>query len=150
MNGTFERRAIAEFSFPVSVGDLVLLDVDADADLDIAFTRYDATTKRFKLSLIENLLPHAGDANRDGRFDSADLVHVFQIGEYEDGAVGNSTWEEGDWDGDGDFTTTDLVLAFQLGLYERKSLMAPVVTESAVDAWFDFAIADKRPNSFVA
>ena len=58
-----------------------------------------------------------GDANGDGYFDSADLVTVFQAGEYEDEIAANSTFAEGDWDGDGDFTTADLVLAFQSGSY---------------------------------
>lgn len=57
----------------------------------------------------------AGDANRDGIFDSADLVLAWQAGEYEDGHPKNSTWAEGDWNGDGDFTSADLVLAFQKG-----------------------------------
>ncbi len=58
-----------------------------------------------------------GDANRDGIFNSSDLVHVFQIGEYEDDIAGNSTFESGDWNGDGDFTTRDLVLAFQYSAF---------------------------------
>lgn len=58
-----------------------------------------------------------GDANRDGQFDSTDLLLVFTSGEYEDLRPGNSTWEEGDWDGDGDFTTADMILAFQNGGY---------------------------------
>ena len=37
-----------------------------------------------------------GDANRDGYFDSSDLVAVFQQGEYEDGIAENSSWTEGD------------------------------------------------------
>ena len=45
-------------------------------------------------------------------FDSADLVHVFAAGEYEDGVPLNSTWADGDWDGSGDFNTTDLICAF--------------------------------------
>lgn len=56
-----------------------------------------------------------GDANCDGQFDSSDLVHAFQAGEFEDSIPDNSTWSKGDWDGDGEFTTSDLVLAFQLG-----------------------------------
>ena len=32
----------------------------------------------------------AGDASGDGRFDSEDMVQVFQIGEYEDAIDGNS------------------------------------------------------------
>jgi hypothetical protein len=50
-------------------------------------------------------------------FDSADLVSVFQAGEYEDGLPGNSTFEEGDWNGDGEFDSSDLVFVFQLGNY---------------------------------
>jgi hypothetical protein len=58
-----------------------------------------------------------GDANRDGIFDSADLVLVMQAGEFEDSALGNSSWAEGDWDGDGDFTTRDLIRAFAENTY---------------------------------
>ncbi len=61
----------------------------------------------------------AGDANLDGRFTSEDLVHVFQVGEYEDDVALNSAWREGDWNNDGDFTTTDLVVAFAAGTYEE-------------------------------
>ncbi|MCA9150827.1 MAG: hypothetical protein KDA92_16060, partial [Planctomycetales bacterium] len=58
-----------------------------------------------------------GDANLDGRFDSTDLIQVFQAGEYEDTLVGNSNWADGDWNADGDFTTADLVSAFADGGY---------------------------------
>jgi len=78
--------------------------------------RVDADDHRF---LIENVLDtSAGDANLDGFFDTADLVAIFQAGQYEDAIVGNSGWATGDWDGDGDFTTSDLVAAFQTGRYE--------------------------------
>jgi hypothetical protein len=59
------------------------------------------------------LMTEFGDSNLDGIFDSADLVMIFQAGEYEDQVLNNSTWEDGDWDGDGEFTSRDLVLAFQ-------------------------------------
>lgn len=59
-----------------------------------------------------------GDANLDGVFDSADLVAVFQRGEYEDGIAGNSTWATGDWNADGEFDSTDFVVAFTDGGYE--------------------------------
>ncbi|MEZ6116779.1 MAG: CotH kinase family protein [Pirellulaceae bacterium] len=59
----------------------------------------------------------AGDSTGDGIFNSADLVAVFQAGEYEDGVAENSTFEEGDWNGDGEFSTQDLVFAFQQGTY---------------------------------
>ncbi|MDG2382105.1 MAG: lamin tail domain-containing protein [Pirellulaceae bacterium] len=62
-----------------------------------------------------------GDSNRDGRFDSQDLVIVFQAGEYEDETPNNSSWEDGDWNNDGDFNTTDLVFAFQAGSYSRDA-----------------------------
>lgn len=60
-----------------------------------------------------------GDANLDGQFNSADLVTVFQSGQYEDGIPGNSGWTEGDWNGDGEFSSSDLVKAFQDGGYEQ-------------------------------
>lgn len=62
-----------------------------------------------------------GDSNHDGKFDSGDLVQVFQAGEYEDSIVGNSTWEEGDWNLDKEFNTTDLVVAFTDGNYVNGS-----------------------------
>jgi hypothetical protein len=75
---------------------------------------------------IETASP--GDANRDGRFTSADLIQVLQAGEYEDGIDDNSTWEDGDWNGDGDFTTADLIAALQTGMYEA-ALAAAVAAD---------------------
>jgi hypothetical protein len=67
-----------------------------------------------------------GDADIDGLFDSSDLVHVFQVGEYEDAVVGNSSWSDGDWTNDNEFTTGDLVEAFQQGGYEDAAPVAAV------------------------
>lgn len=69
------------------------------------------------LSTDEDLV---GDVNADGVFNSADLVAVFQAGEYEDRFTDNSSFEEGDWNGDGEFDSSDLVLAFQLGHYSNE------------------------------
>ena len=65
-----------------------------------------------------------GDSNLDGRFDSADLVLVFQLGQYEDPVELNGSWRAGDWNGDGEFDSGDLVAAFTSGVYE--SAIAPV------------------------
>jgi hypothetical protein len=65
-----------------------------------------------------------GDSNHDGRFNSSDLVLVFQSGKYEDSIPRNATFEEGDWNGDGDFTTADMVLAFQSGNYVLDAVFA--------------------------
>lgn len=62
-------------------------------------------------------LPLVGDANRDGVFDEADLIQVFQSATYEDAIANNSVWETGDWNGDGEFTSQDLVLAFMQNTY---------------------------------
>jgi hypothetical protein len=70
-----------------------------------------------------------GDANLDGRFDSADLVEVFQAGRYEDGVAENANWATGDWNGDLDFGTGDLVLAFQAGAYHAAAQVAQAVPE---------------------
>ncbi|MEZ6117032.1 MAG: carboxypeptidase-like regulatory domain-containing protein [Pirellulaceae bacterium] len=63
-----------------------------------------------------------GDSNHDGIFNLTDLLVVFQAGEYEDGVMNNSTFEEGDWNGDGDFTSSDLVLALQAGTFVPTAL----------------------------
>lgn len=60
-----------------------------------------------------------GDSNLDGEFNSADLVAVFEEGEYEDDIASNSTWHTGDWSGDGEFSSFDLVVAFQDTGYEQ-------------------------------
>jgi hypothetical protein len=63
-----------------------------------------------------------GDVNLDRIFDSADLVAVFQAGQYEDQIPRNSTWRTGDWNCDGEFTSADLVAAFQAGVYAIAAL----------------------------
>lgn len=65
-----------------------------------------------------------GDVNLDQRFDSQDLVRVFEAGQYEDHVPGNSKWTTGDWDADGDFASTDLVVAFQDGGYGKSEARA--------------------------
>jgi hypothetical protein len=61
-----------------------------------------------------------GDVNRDGIFNSSDLIAAFQRGRYGDAAAKDATFEDGDWDGDGDFDSSDLVFAFQLGAYSAS------------------------------
>jgi hypothetical protein len=75
-----------------------------------------------------------GDSNHDGKFNSADLVLIFQAGEYEDGIPGNSTWEEGDWNGDGEFDTGDLVFAFTAGTYGEAALVQKPVNLNVVSS----------------
>ena len=70
-----------------------------------------------------------GDANLDGRFNSADLVLIFQRGAYEDDLALNSGWADGDWNGDGEFDSSDLVWAFRSGAYTTN-------IAAAIDAVF--------------
>ena len=79
------------------------------------------------LLVADAIEPFPGDANRDGVFNSSDLVAVFQAGEFEDGVRGNSTWGEGDWNGDGEFDTSDLIVAFQQGNYTSEVTLYPDV-----------------------
>ncbi len=65
-----------------------------------------------------------GDADLNGEFGSADMVQVFQRGQFEDGIPLNSGWADGDWNGDGDFDSADFVTAFQQGGYEMGPRMA--------------------------
>ena len=78
-----------------------------------------------RLLAADMLIP--GDANRDGGFDSSDLIAVFQRAEYEDGIANNSVWEDGDWNGDSEFDSTDIVLAFQSGRYTEQQTLFPDV-----------------------
>ncbi len=76
-----------------------------------------------------------GDSNLDGRFDSSDLVEVFQRGHYEDDIPGASHWEDGDWNGDGEFDSGDLVFAMQHGAYERSQDL-DLLDPAAADGFF--------------
>jgi hypothetical protein len=69
-----------------------------------------------------------GDANRNGRFDSSDLVQVFQHGRYDTGQP--ALWDQGDWNGDGFFDSSDLVVAFQTGNYQLAAQPAVVLDNS--------------------
>ncbi|MEZ6120654.1 MAG: hypothetical protein R3C28_29320 [Pirellulaceae bacterium] len=81
----------------------LLSDVD-DGDLDIQTSFYiNWREHNAPNSMAKKCVP--GDANGDGRFDSSDLVQIFQAGHYEDAVDRNSTKAEGDFNGDGDFTT---------------------------------------------
>jgi hypothetical protein len=71
--------------------------------------------------IVDLLKSRPGDVNLDGRFSSADLVLIFQAGEYDDGIAANSSWTTGDWNCDGDFDSSDLVAAFILGGYEDET-----------------------------
>lgn len=99
----------------------VAADLDRDGDVDFAL----ASQRDDSIDWLENLQidggPLVGDANQDGLFNSADLIAIFQAGEYEDAIEDNSTFAEGDWNGDGDFDSADLVLAFQAGMYVTQS-----------------------------
>jgi hypothetical protein len=77
-----------------------------------------------------------GDVNGDGRFDSSDLVLIFQSGKYEDGIENNATYAEGDFNGDGDFDSSDLVFAFQSGSYNRPAAFSTRSWATAVDTLF--------------
>jgi hypothetical protein len=82
-------------------------DVNQDQQIDRHDLRY---------FLEERLQSSLADVNLDGRFDSSDLVSLFQAGKYSmnEGA----SWSEGDFDGDGFFTTSDLVLTFATSVYD--------------------------------
>ncbi len=139
--GEFGLEMVVDVGRPHS--SLFTGDVDADGDLDLF-------TTSGGIIWYENLMPHPGDANRDGRFNTADLVQVLQAGEYEDDVQGNSTWEEGDWNGDREFDTADLVLALQKGLYELKAGLNASRIAAAVDWLFAQNETQRRGRAFVA
>lgn len=65
--------------------------------------------------LQQHLGSQFGDANLDGRFDSADLVQIFQRARYNAPHPDGAGWADGDWNGDGQFDSSDIVLAFTIG-----------------------------------
>ncbi len=109
---------------------VVAVDLDADGDLDVLAAAFSLG----KIAWYENRV--IGDSNDDGLFNSADFVHVFQAGEYEDDVAGNSTFDEGDWNQDGDFNSDDLVFAFQVGHYEAAAARLAGAIAAAVDWLF--------------
>ncbi len=78
--------------------------------------RVDAEDRRFWVDQLRGT--YFGDANLDGSFDTADLVHVLQLAEYEDGVARNSSWSSGDWNGDLEFDSSDLIAALREGGFE--------------------------------
>jgi hypothetical protein len=106
----------------VDADDLQLLCAALQAGLQhdlYDLTRDSQVDQDDLLYLVEDLLGTSiGDANLDGRFDSSDLVVVFQAGVYESGQPGSADWFTGDWTCDGFFDTSDLVFAFARGDYE--------------------------------
>lgn len=106
-----------------SQSDAPVFDLNADNALD-----------RFDLDeLILRIFDSTyGDANLDGKFDSADLVAVFTVGEYEDQITLNSTWATGDWTCDGEFSSSDLVASFQAGGFEQPAGVIRIVHPSRV------------------
>jgi hypothetical protein len=117
---------------------VALGDVDGDDDLDAFFTNLGDNNQ-----LWLNTQPIAGDANRNGVFDSGDLIVVFQAGKYEDDVPGNSTWSEGDWNDDGDFDTADLILAFQQGKYVTAATPVGALEQTILQPQ---ALLKKRPD----
>lgn len=135
----YENDAQANFAESVKVRDLPAdstarlfsanLDQDNYLEIGIAitcslFVPSDACSNDLLVTEARTVI---GDVTGDDIFGTADLVAVFQAGEYEDGIDGNSTYAEGDWDGDGDFGTSDLVLAFEQGDYN------PVAARPSID-----------------
>ncbi len=89
------------------------LDLNADQLVD---------TEDLRMWVKELKATWFGDANLDGKFNSSDLVAVFEAGEYEDDLPNNSVWSTGDWNGDAEFDSGDVVVAFQDGGYEKGPL----------------------------
>jgi hypothetical protein len=109
---------------------VVLSDVDQDGDPDLVVV----SGSLAGLTWHENR--RIGDVNNDGLFNSSDLVLLFQLGQYEDGVLHNSGFDEGDWNGDGEFDSSDLVLAFQAGSYSLAAQRPLTELAAAVDWLF--------------
>lgn len=91
-------------------GDDLNFDVNGDRAVD------SADRQAF---LLDVLLANFGDSNWDGVYDSADIVHVDQIGLYETGQP--AIWQSGDWNGDGFYDSSDLIQAASSRMWEMPS-----------------------------
>lgn len=144
----FRVASTAEPLEPILVGDFnsngVLDAADIDMikipsqDLQFDLNRDGVVTTDDRLEWVHGIAnTWLGDATLDGLFNSADLVHVLQVGQFEDAFASNSGWASGDWNGDRDFTSGDLVLAFQEGGYEHgPRLPSGIVPEpSSLGLW---------------
>jgi hypothetical protein len=144
---SFDSRSLMVASSIIS-STIFAGDIDQDGDLDVLA----GTTEQREIDsivLFEQRM--IGDVDRDGRFDSSDLLEVFRNGEYEDGLFRNSTFDEGDWNGDDEFTSSDLILALQAGHYES---LAAIVLDQALITDVASAINSRahraRGNAFVS
>ena len=68
-----------------------------------------------------------GDANRDGQFDTTDLVEVLRGGKFRTNEP--ATWQEGDFNNDDLFDTTDLLEALKTGVYNE----GPYIDDGILD-----------------
>jgi len=124
-NGQRDARDIDLFAAGMRIGNL-RFDLTQDGRVD-ALDRDQLVRGIFQTNY--------GDTNLDQRFDSTDLVLVFQAGQYEDAAALNSGWLQGDWNGDGEFGTQDLVLAFQSGAYATQAGASPTEGAASTSDW---------------
>ncbi len=65
---------------------------------------------RIRAEVTEFSILVTGDSNRDGAFDSGDLVTAFVGGKYGTGEL--ASWEDGDWNSNTVFDSNDFVVAF--------------------------------------
>ena len=72
---------------------------------------------------LDHSIHFPGDATFDGKFDSGDLVRIFQAGKYD--RFSRADWTEGDWNGDSLFDSGDLILAFRQGSYASEAVAVP-------------------------
>ena len=149
-NGDGTGGGIRRIPFTARRGDANLDGlVDAsDIDAICAALHANRTDHRFDMNgdsnvdradinaIVEDVFETSfGDANLDGRFDSTDLVLIFQKAKYEDDIPNNATWTDGDWNCDGEFDTQDFVVAFQSGGYVRaaRSFQSPGEAVPGID-----------------
>lgn len=132
-NGQIDADDIDQLSAEIRNGSgNRLFDLNQDSQVD--HQDHEAWVERIANSWF-------GDSNLDGRFDSGDLIMVFQIGKYEDGIANNAGWADGDWNGDAEFNSSDFVIAFCCGGFEGGQIGPRAATNipESVSCWTTFA-----------
>jgi hypothetical protein len=103
---------------PVQVSARILSDGEWSALNEATFTVVQVAPPQYR----------AGDANRDHRFDQADIIQVLQAAKYLTNEPAD--WAQGDWNGDGWFDRIDVVIALRADDYSPE-----VLTERRDDAY---------------
>ena len=116
------------------MGEIHVRDFDGDGDMDIV--GQDVANR-----IVVFEAKPAGDINKDGAFDSSDIVLAFQRGEFDDDVYRNSNFDSGDWNGDREFDSKDLLFALGSESYVANAI--PRMSDPLDESTFELHAASR-------